>query len=65
MFVCELCQMQYSSEKGFLKHLNTHSKEEVKTLKKLAELDLRDPERYEEIVERLVLWEARKRMEES
>jgi transposase-like protein len=37
----------------FYEHLNKHSKEEVEVLKKLVELELRNPLAYEELEEML------------
>jgi hypothetical protein len=45
LIICELCQHSYSA-KSFLEHLNVHSIEEVKALKQLAELSLKDKEQY-------------------
>jgi hypothetical protein len=39
-FVCELCQLFFSSKADFYKHLDTHSRREVLELKKIAEKKL-------------------------
>lgn len=65
-FICELCQRLYSTEKSFLEHLDEHSVEEVEALRKLAELGVSDPEKYEKLVWetlRLEYWERRKAKE--
>lgn len=56
-FVCELCQRRYLGEKGFLKHLDSHTFEEVKALKKLTELSLRDEGKYKDLCWELIRME--------
>jgi hypothetical protein len=54
---CPLCNKAWSSNdieailEEFYKHLSKHTKEELQVLKRLAELELIDPQAYEELKE--------------
>jgi site-specific DNA-adenine methylase len=54
---CPLCNKAWSSNdieailEEFYKHLSKHTKEELQVLKRLAELELKNPEAYEELKE--------------
>jgi len=60
---CPLCNKAWCSNNPevilaqFYEHLNTHSKEEVQTLKKLIELELRNKEQYEKLKSALMEFE--------
>jgi len=50
MYVCELCDYQWSSADDYYEHLKIHSKEEVKVLKRLEELRLKNPKAYQDLM---------------
>ena len=39
-YVCELCQMYYSSEVTYYEHLKTYTTKELEVLRKIAEIKL-------------------------
>jgi iron-sulfur cluster repair protein YtfE (RIC family) len=57
---CPLCNKAWTSNdietilEEFHDHLNKHTKEEVQVLKKLAELELKDPSAYQQLKESLM-----------
>jgi hypothetical protein len=57
---CELCNKLWCSNsidvilQEFYDHLNKHTKEEVLVLRKLAELELKDPSAYQQLKESLM-----------
>jgi len=66
-YVCELCQTFFSSLESFYKHLQTHSRQEVEALKKLALLDIQDPKKHDDLVWEMIKMEyfERQRMLEN
>ena len=56
---CELCNKVWCSNsldvilQEFYDHLSKHSKEEVQVLRKLAELELKDPSAHQQLKEAL------------
>jgi hypothetical protein len=57
---CPLCNKVWSSNsieailEEFYDHLSKHTKEEVQILKRLAELELKDPSAYQQLKESLM-----------
>lgn len=64
MIVCEFCSIQFSEEAFYL-HLSEHTMEEVKKLKELAELSLKDEEAYETLCWELIRLEYFERLKEG
>ena len=64
-YVCELCQIRFTSEESFLEHLSEHSMEEIEALKRLAELSLKDEEAYETLCWELIRLEYFERLKEN
>jgi hypothetical protein len=65
---CELCNKVFASNsfegvlEQFSEHLKQHSREELEVLKRLAELELKNPVAYEELKETLTEFDYRTRM---
>ena len=64
MIVCEFCSRKFSEEAFYL-HLSEHTMEEVKKLKELAELSLRDEEEYKALCWELIRLEYFERLKEG
>jgi len=67
-YVCELCQIFFSSPDSFCEHLKTHSRQELEALRKLALLDIQDPKKHDDLVWEMIkmeYFEGLKRLEKK
>jgi uncharacterized protein YgfB (UPF0149 family) len=64
---CELCNKAWASTnletilQQFYEHLNKHTREEVEALRKLAKLQIENPEAFEELKQTLTEFDYRAR----
>ena len=64
---CELCNRAWASNnletilQQFYEHLSKHTREEVEALRKLAKLQIENPEAYEELKETLTEFDYKAR----
>jgi len=61
-YVCELCQVFFSSPDSFYEHLKEHSREELEALRKLALLDIQDPKKHDDLVWEMIKMEYFERL---
>jgi hypothetical protein len=63
-YVCELCQIFFSSPDSFYEHLKEHSREELEALRKPALLDIQDPKKHDDLVWEMIKMEYLERLKE-